>query len=134
MEKIRKCAATPLPPSLSTHLVKRPVNNIEKNLEKKLTKLQNVLPNMPKVKYVPVKFQKVALFKRPSRLNQSSYPKNAGIFHWDFALNPPISTKLAQLDQISHEKVEATFTTPPERVKTRIFPNVAIQAINRNPT
>ena len=33
----------------------------------------------------------------------------------------------------SHEKVEATFTTPQERVKTRIFPNVAIQAACHSP-
>ena len=33
----------------------------------------------------------------------------------------------------SHEKVEATFTTPQERVKTRIFPNVAIQAACQSP-
>jgi len=47
-----------------------------------------------------------------------------------FFQNPPISTKF---DQISHEKVEATFIIPQERVNTRIFPNVQIQATCHSP-
>ena len=40
---------------------------------------------------------------------------------------------LTKLDQISHEKVEATFIIPQERVNTRIFPNVQIQATCHSP-
>jgi hypothetical protein len=63
MEKIRKCAATPLPPSLSTHLVKRPVNNIEKNLEKKIDKITKCAAKHAKSQICAGKISKSGTFQ-----------------------------------------------------------------------